>query len=220
MFLIVILVLVIGAGAGWGIGYLRQKGKDPKALLGTADTVLDGVKDANDTFGKLLPAPVELIIDKVLKTAQAGVHAAQQLCDSSQLTEGQRNQEAFDIAMNLLKLEGYQPTPELEEAVKSAIETGVFVMKNIVKPIVGSPEPLIPVVETTISDQVNADVGATEAVVPDSVAPDTSIPVVHAEAVAPVTPAVQSVIDAATLAGQAAYQQVLQDSIQALSVTK
>lgn len=34
----------------------------------------------------------------------------------------------------------------------------------------------------------------------------------------PVTPAIQSVIDAATQAGQAAYQQVVQDSIQALSV--
>lgn len=60
--------------------------------------------------------------------------AAQQLCDSSQLTEDQRKQKAFDSAMNLLKLEEYQPTPELEAAVKDAIETGVFVMKNIVKP--------------------------------------------------------------------------------------
>jgi len=140
MFLIAILILVIGAGAGWGITNLTQKGKDPKSLLGTADTVIDGVKSANDTFGKLIPAPIEFIIDKVLQTAQAGVHAAQQLCDSDQLTEDQRKQKAFDSAINLLKLEGYQPTPELEAAVKDAIETGVFVMKNIVKSSVAVPE--------------------------------------------------------------------------------
>lgn len=135
MFLIAIVVLVIGAGGGW---FLAQKGKDPKSLLSTADTVIDSAKSANDTFGKLIPAPIEFIIDKVLQTAQAGVHAAQQLCDSSQLTEDERKQKAFDSAMNLLKLEGYQQTPELEKAVKDAIETGVFVMKNIVKPSVAA----------------------------------------------------------------------------------
>ena len=143
-----------GAGAGWGIRYLTQKGKDPKALLNTADTVIDGVKTANDEFGKFLPSPIEFIIDKVLQTAQAGVHAAQQLCDSDQLTEDQRKQKAFDTAMNLLKLEGYQPTPELEAAVKDAIETGVFVMKNIVKPIVVAPVVPVPSDVTAVTEPV------------------------------------------------------------------
>lgn len=91
-----------------------------------------------------MPAPVEFIIDKVLQTAQAGVHAAQQLCDSDQLNEDQRKQKAFDSAMNLLKLEGYEPTPELETAVKDAIETGVFVMKNIVKPSAAKSDAPVP----------------------------------------------------------------------------
>jgi len=157
MFLIVILILVIGAGTGWGITYLTQKGKDPKAMLNTADTVIDGVKSANDTFGKLIPAPAEFIIDKILQTAQAGVHAAQQLCNSSQLTEEERKQKAFDTAMNLLKLEGYQPTPELEAAVRDAIETGVFVMKNIVKPKVVVPEVLPGAVVVTTDQAPSVD---------------------------------------------------------------
>ncbi|KLU66780.1 hypothetical protein DEAC_c14480 [Desulfosporosinus acididurans] len=97
MFLIAILALVGVAGVSWGIGYVTSKGKNPQSILNTADTVIDGVKTANDAFGKLIiPAPAESFIDKILKTAQAGVHAAQQLCDSGQLTEDQRKQQAFD----------------------------------------------------------------------------------------------------------------------------
>lgn len=144
MILFIVLALGIGLVFGWELKIIWTKGNGSKDLLGTADTVIDGVKSANDTFGKLIPAPLEFIIDKVLQTAQAGVHAAQQLCDSSQLTEDQRKQKAFDSAMNLLKLEGYQSTPELEKAVKDAIETGVFVMKNIVKTSVA-----VPVVDVT-----------------------------------------------------------------------
>lgn len=131
MFLISIATLLVGSGGTW---LLTRKSKDPKALLATADTVIDEVKAANDTFGKYLPAPVESIVDVVIKVAQAGVHAAQQMCNSDQLPQDERNQKAFDAAMNLLKVGGYEPTPELEAAVKDMIETGVFVMKNIAKP--------------------------------------------------------------------------------------
>lgn len=133
MLLIAFGFLVAGAAGSITFNYLAQKGKDPKAILDTADTVIGEVKDVNDTLGKLLPAPVESLAELVIKFSQAGVHAAQQLCNSNQLTEDQRKQKAFDAAMNLLKLEGYEPTPELETAVKDMIETGVFALKNIVK---------------------------------------------------------------------------------------
>ena len=220
MFLLTILTLLIGAGAGFGITYLIQKGKDPKTLLGTVGTVLDGVTTANDTFGKLIPAPAEFLITKVLLTAQAGVHAAQQLYDSSQLTEDERKQKAFEAAMNLLKLEGYQPTPELEVAVKDAIETGVFVMKNINKPSVVTPVVVTPVVQGTTEVTAAPD---PVAVAEDQVAPApdsvTADPIVLADSTTPVAQpsAIQSVLDAATAAGQEAYNQVLTDSAQALS---
>lgn len=203
MFLIAIVALVIGAGGTW---FLTQKGKDPKALLGTADTVIDSAKTANDTFGKLIPAPIEFIIDKVLQTAQAGVHAAQQLCDSSQLTEDERKQKAFDSAMNLLKLQGYTTTPELEAAVKDAIETGVFVMKNIVKPNVA----------TTV---VNTSQAPT--VPPLPVQPTTtSEPTVTASADAPASPVVtiqqaiaQGIKDKLTPVAQQQGEQTVQEII-------
>ncbi|MDQ7094293.1 hypothetical protein REC12_11900 [Desulfosporosinus sp. PR] len=145
MLLIALGSLVIGGIASLGINYLTQKGKNPQAMLNTANTVISGVETANGVIGELLPGPVESIVDKILKTAQAGVHAAQQLCDSNQLTEDQRKQKAFDSAMNLLKLEGYTPTPELETAVKDAIETGVFVLKSInPKPQVADTTPVAP----------------------------------------------------------------------------
>jgi len=55
--------------------------------------------------------------------------------------------------------------------------------------------------------------------VPDPVPIETIVP---ADPAAPVAQpsAIQSVLDAATVAGQVAYNQVVQDSIQALSVAK
>ncbi|EGW36423.1 hypothetical protein [Desulfosporosinus sp. OT] len=141
MFLISIATLLVGSGGTW---LLTKKSKDPKAILATADTVIDEVKTANDTFGKLLPAPVESIVDLVIKAAQAGVHGAQQLCNSDQLTQDERNGKAFDAAMNLLKVGGYEPTPELETAVKDMIETGVFVMKSIDKSSIARTDASVP----------------------------------------------------------------------------
>ena len=64
--------------------------------------------------------------------------------------------------MNLLKLEGYQPTPELELAVKDAIETGVFVMKNIAKKsavtVVVPASPEIPAVTEPVAVAVDPPV--------------------------------------------------------------
>lgn len=144
MLMIALVCLAAGAGANWGISYLKQKGKDPKAMLNTADTVLGEVQTVNDGLGVFLPAPIESITDKIIKTARAGVHAAQQLCNSNQLTEDQRKQKAFDAAMNLLKLEGYAPNPELETAVKDMIETGVFALKNFGKAPAADPAPAAP----------------------------------------------------------------------------
>jgi len=62
-------------------------------------------------------------------------------------------------------------------------------------------------------------VAIAETVTPDTVAVDS---VVVTDPIAPVSvpSPIQPILDAATAAGQIAYQQVLQDSIQALSVTK
>lgn len=157
MFLFAAFALLVGGLAGGlGINYLAKRGKDPKSILATANTVISEAKTANDTFGKLLPAPVESIVDLVIKAAQAGVHAAQQLCNSDQLTQDERNQKAFDTTMNLLKVGGYEPTPELQAAVKDMIETGVFIMKNIDKPsVVKADAPVLADSSLSIPDPVS-----------------------------------------------------------------
>lgn len=131
MLLIALGGLTVGAFVGWGIGYLKKTGKDPQAVLTTASTFINEAKVLNDDIGKLVfPASVESIIDRVIQVAQAGVHAAEQKCNSSQITKDQRNQNAYDAAMNMLKVAGYEPTPEIQQAVKDMIETGVFDMKK------------------------------------------------------------------------------------------
>ncbi|KLU64000.1 hypothetical protein DEAC_c39940 [Desulfosporosinus acididurans] len=131
MLLISLGSLIVGSVAGLGINFLVQKGKDPKVILSTADTVLGEAKALNDDIGKVvLPAPLETIIDKVIQVSQAGVHSAEQRCNSDQITKDQKNQNAYDAAMNMLKIAGYEPTPEIQKAVKDMIETGVFDMNS------------------------------------------------------------------------------------------
>lgn len=89
-------------------------------MLGTRD----------DTFGKLLPAPVEFIIDKVLQTAQAGVHSAQQLYNSGQLPPDLRKEQATQYALDMIKLTGHEVTPELEQTIRNTAEAAVYVMKQ------------------------------------------------------------------------------------------
>lgn len=142
MLLIALGSLVIGSVAGLGINFLVQKGKDPKVILNTADMVLGEAKTLNDDIGKVfLPAPVETIIDKVIQVSQAGVHAAEQRCNSDQITKEQKNQNAYDAAMNMLKIAGYEPTTEIQKAVKDMIETGVFDMNidEVVKDALVTP---------------------------------------------------------------------------------
>lgn len=192
MLIIAILALVIGSGGTW---LLTKSGKNTSAILNTADTVVDGLKTANDTLGKLLPSPVEVIIDKVLQTAQAGVHAAQQLYDSSQLSEDERKQKAFETAMNLLKLEGYVPTPELEAAVRDAIETGVFVMKNITGSEVKADAPV-----------------TTESAPAETVTPDTA-----ADVTAEPKPITQVIADTLDQVGEQAKTQARNDLTEKLT---
>ncbi|WP_088227772.1 hypothetical protein [Desulfosporosinus sp. FKB] len=131
MLLISLGSLVVGSVAGLAINYLVQKGKDPKVILNTADMVLGEAKTLNDDIGKVfLPAPAEMVIDKVIQVSQAGVHAAEQRYNSSQIAKDQKNQNAYDAAMNMLKIAGYEPTPEIQKAVKDMIETGVFDMNS------------------------------------------------------------------------------------------
>ncbi|KLU67839.1 hypothetical protein DEAC_c02460 [Desulfosporosinus acididurans] len=131
MLLISVGSLVVGAGVGLGLGYLKKSGKDPQAILSTAETVISEAKVVNDDIGKLvLPAPVESAADKIIQFAQVCVHSAEQKYNSSQITKDQRNQNAYDAAMNMLKIAGYEPTLEIQKAVKDMIETGVFDMNS------------------------------------------------------------------------------------------
>lgn len=131
MLLLAVVVIVAVGGVGWGIGYFASKGKNPQEIIKTADTIVDGVKTLNDDVGKILiPGPVESIIDRVIQVAQAGVHTAEQMCNSNQINKDQRNQTAYDAAMNLLNIAGYQPTPEIQKGVKDMLELGVFDLKN------------------------------------------------------------------------------------------
>ena len=163
-----ILILLAGVALTLVGQYLIKKGKDPTNMLATAGAVLTEVQTANESFGKFLPAPAESIIDVVIRVAQAGVHSAQQLFNSNQLTQDERNKKAFDASINLLKVGGYTPTPELETAIKDMIETGVFVMKSV------SPQLATAALATPIKPDA-PDAPDTPVVVPTDTAPVTEL---------------------------------------------
>lgn len=131
MLLIAFGGLVVGALIVWGINYFKTKGKNPQAMISAAGAIVSEAKVLNDDIGKaLLPAPLSTIIDRIIQAAQVGVTSAEQKCNSAQITKEQKNQNAYTAAMNLLQIGGYDPTPEVQKAVKDMIETGVFDLKR------------------------------------------------------------------------------------------
>jgi len=130
-FAMALVVIAVFFGTMFGIQLAVAKGKNLQPVLQTADTVIDAAKAANDSVGKLLiPEPAESIIDKVLTVAQSGVHEAEQLYQSGQLPPDLRKEQAVQSALNLLKLEGREITPEIEAALRGAVEDAVYIMKS------------------------------------------------------------------------------------------
>lgn len=128
--LIAILSLVCFFGTMFGIQVLIKQGRDPGKQLQTADAIVDGVMAANTTIKTFIPAPVESIIDTVLKVTQAGVHSAQQLYNSGQLPPDLRKEQATQYAVDMIKLTGREVNPELEQVIRGTAEAAVFVMKQ------------------------------------------------------------------------------------------
>jgi hypothetical protein len=131
LYLLGVAVLALGAffGALFGVNRLAAKGKNVQQVLATADTVVDGLKAVNDSVGKaLLPAPAFNILDKIIQTTQLGVHQAEQLYKSGQLPPDLRKDSAVNFSMDLLKINGIEVTPELEQAIKGVAEAMVFAM--------------------------------------------------------------------------------------------
>jgi len=127
---------------------------------------------------------------------------------------------------------GYELMPS---ATKLLISKGVFI--NLAMQAYDKAKSYLKVLDITPSVIVTEPANPSEIVAPEEVATNDPVavdPVVVADPVAPVDPAttvdpatpvaqppaIQSVLDAATVAGQVAYNQVVQDSIQALSVAK
>ena len=198
MLLIAVGSLVIGAGAGLGINYLTKKGQDPQAILSTANTVISEAKILNDDVGKLiLPAPIESVADKVIQFAQVCVNSAEQRCNSNQITKDQKNQNAYDAAMNMLKIAGYNPTPEIQQGIKDMIETGVFTLNNSVPAanVTATPpdqavhqaiasavtQVVTPIATQAANDAVQAAISQTAQAFQGAVTPQTVQPAVQSQ---------------------------------------
>ena len=166
--LIAILSLVCFFGTMYGIQILVKQGKDPGKQLQTADAIVDTVVTANTAMKTFIPAPVEGIIDLVLKVSQAGVHSAQQLYNSGQLPPDRRKEQATEYAVNMIKLTGREVTPDLEQTIRDTAEAAVYVMKQkevvvvpvadpaqVVEPVIApypAPIPaLVPAPDTTVT---------------------------------------------------------------------
>lgn len=128
--LISTLSLACFFGTMYGIQVLVKQGKDPGKQLQAADSVVDTAVEANSAVKSFIPAPVEGIIDTVLKVTQAGVHSAQQLYNSGQLPPDLRKEQATEYAVNMIKLTGHEVTHELEQVIRGTAEAAVFVMKQ------------------------------------------------------------------------------------------
>jgi hypothetical protein len=114
----------------YGIQVLIKQGRDPGKQLQTADAIVDTVVTANTAMKTFIPAPVESIINTVLKVTQAGVHSAQQLYNSGQLPPDLRKEQATQYAVGMIKLTGREVNPELEQVIRDTAEAAVYVMKQ------------------------------------------------------------------------------------------
>jgi len=129
---------------------------------------------------------------------------------------------------------GYELMPS---ATKLLISKGVFInlamqaydkAKSYLKvlditPSATAPEPAnSPEIAVAPEEVAAADPVVVDSVAVDPIAVDSIVPVDPADPAVPVAQpsAIQSVLDGATVAGQVAYNQFVQDSIQALSVAK
>lgn len=148
--LIAILSLVCFFGTMYGIQVLVKQGKDPGKQLQVADSIVDGVMAANTTIKTFIPAPIESIIDIVLKVTQAGVHSAQQLYNSGQLPPDLRKEQATQYAVDMIKLTGREVTPELEQVIRDTAEAAVYVMKQkevVAAPVADPVQELLPALD-------------------------------------------------------------------------
>jgi len=156
--LIAILCLVCFFGTMYGIQKLVKQGGDSGKQLEAANAIVDTAIEANTAVKTFIPAPVESIIDMVLKVTQAGVHSAQQLYNSGQLPPDLRKEQATQYAVDMIKLTGREVTPELEQVIRSTAEAGVWVMKQndpvpvvVTEPILGvttgQPDQVQPVAD-------------------------------------------------------------------------
>jgi len=152
----------------YGIQVLIKQGRDPGKQLQVADSIVDTAVAANTTIKSFVPAPIESIIDTVLKVTQAGVHSAQQLYNSGQLPPDLRKEQATEYAVNMIKLTGREVNPELEQVIRDTAEAAVYVMKQ--KEVVA-----VPVVDPV---QVVAPAAVPVDSIPTPVQPDTTPPVV------------------------------------------
>ena len=145
--LIALLSLVCFFGTMYGIQKLVKQGRDPGKQLQTADAIVDTVVTANTAMKTFIPAPVEGIIDTVLKVTQAGVHSAQQLYNSGQLPPDLRKEQATQYAVGMIKLTGREVTPDLEQTIRDTAEAAVYVMKQkevVAVPVLGEVQVVAP----------------------------------------------------------------------------
>lgn len=141
--LIAILALVCFFGTMYGVQVLVKQGRDPGKQLQVADSIVDTAVEANTALKPFIPAPVESIIDTVLKVTQTGVHSAQQLYNSGQLPPDLRKEQATQYAVDMIKLTGREVTPELEGVIRGTAEAGVFVMKQVDPVVVPAPMTVV-----------------------------------------------------------------------------
>ena len=125
---------IFGLGAFLGIFFGISKlagteGNTGNHYVETAESVLDGIKDINNTLGKvLLPSGTQNMIDKIIQTTQLGVQKAEQLYKSGQLPPDLRKEEALAFSKDLLTLNGFDVTPALEQAIGGVAEALVYAL--------------------------------------------------------------------------------------------
>ena len=156
---------------------------------------------------------------KQVESAKKVANVAVGFADEMAHVYGINGNEKFNTAMTQAKLLASKYGITLtDEQWTTLIKATVNEARAIYDSVQGKVEDVQPVIaETPIAP--SEVVSIPETVVPDPVAVQ---PVVPDDSAVPVTTpsAIQSVIDAATVAGQVAYNQVVQDSIQALSLAK
>ena len=126
------------AGIGAIVAALTRRGVDMDAFHAVLTTINGAMRDIDslrDTLSEVLSDDMDAIINNVLSVATIAVGNAEQLYNTSQLTEDERKPAAMQYIRDTLALAGVIWTDDIAKLADGAIEAAVLALGHAEKTV-------------------------------------------------------------------------------------